>query len=91
MTALPASLGFRLENANSEGRPQRPPRPLPPDQDQRGRLEVWADDFDPSLVLAGRPDSLPVASPGFRHILECWACANYRAEPTTKYASYIVE
>src|ERR1035438_2317507 len=22
--------------------PQRPPRPLPPDQDQRRRLEVWA-------------------------------------------------
>jgi hypothetical protein len=34
------------------GTPERPPRPLPPDQDQRDRQEAWEDDLDSGLVRA---------------------------------------
>jgi hypothetical protein len=36
------------QDANSERHPQRPPHPLPPNQDQRDREEVWVDKRSPS-------------------------------------------
>ena len=41
-------------HANSEGQPEATPRPLSPNQDQRDREEVWANDLHPGLVRVGR-------------------------------------
>jgi hypothetical protein len=39
-----------VQPANLKEQPQRTPRPLPPDQDQRHRQEVRADDLHSRLV-----------------------------------------
>src|ERR1039458_2890712 len=40
------------------------PLPLPPDQAERVRQEVWENNFGSGLVRLGRPETLPVASTG---------------------------
>jgi hypothetical protein len=47
-------------------KPQRTPRPIPPDQDQRDRQEVRAHDLHPGLVRVGKREVPPapcVAAP----------------------------
>jgi hypothetical protein len=46
------------------GEPQRTPNPLPPDQDQRDREEVRADNLDLGLVRVGGREALPFARAG---------------------------
>src|SRR6266851_7571953 len=52
------------QHAKLERRPKRTPRPLSPNQDERHRQEVRADDLHSRLVRAGRGEALSSSRAG---------------------------
>src|SRR6267378_4840102 len=59
--------GMETHRATFKSNSQRPPRPVPPDQNQCDWEEIRADNLDSGLVRAGRPETLPPASTRLRY------------------------